>query len=72
MVIILSKLDLYHGLQLYRINVTGTHMIGQGTDGLSRGNQLEGVLSGVNILNFVPIHKSALCQEIFLIDWILT
>ena len=67
--IILRKLDLYHVLKLHLIHVTDT-IIEQGTDGLSRVNKLEGVPSGVKILNFVPIYDSALCQKPLLIDWI--
>ena len=47
-------------------------MIEQVIDGLSQGNQLEGVLSGVNMLSFVPIHESASCWEHLIIDWIRT
>ena len=63
---------MYHGLKLHLINVSGTRMIEQVIDGLSQGNQLEGVLSGVNMLSFVPIHESASCWEHLIIDWIRT
>jgi hypothetical protein len=42
------------------IHVAGTRMIEQGTDGLSRGNMIEGVMTGKRMLDFIPIHKSAL------------
>ena len=54
-------LELYHGLKLHLLHVAGTRMTEQGTYGVSQGNQLEGVLRGVNMLNFLPIHKSLLC-----------
>ena len=47
-------------------------MIEQDTNGLSLGNQLEGVMIDVKMLNFVPIHKSKLCQKTLIIDWIRT
>ena len=59
-------------MQLHLIRVEGTRMIEQGTDGLSRGNKLEGVLSGVKILNFVPIQESELFWETLIIDCIPT
>ena len=59
-------------MKLNLIHVAGMCMIEQGTYGLSRGNQLKGVLSGVNMLNFLPIHESALCHKSLIIDWICT
>ena len=40
------------------IYVAGTRMTAQGTDGLSRGEMLEGVLKGEQMLSFVPLHMS--------------
>ena len=42
------------------IHVSGTRIIAQGTDGLSRGDMLEGVLTGREMLSYVPLHRSAL------------
>ena len=61
LVIRLRKLELYSGLRLHIIHITGMCIIEQVTDILSQGDQLEGVPSGVNVLNFLPIHDSALC-----------
>ena len=47
-------------------------MIAQGTDGLSRGDLLEGVLNGEKMMSFIPLHVSALEREPALRDWILT
>ena len=47
-------------------------MIEQVTYELSKGNQSEGLLSVVNMLNFVPIHESVVYREHFLIDQICT
>ena len=54
------------------IHVSGTRMIEQGTDGLSRGDLLEGVLNGQRMLSFIPLHLSALEREPGLKDWIST
>jgi hypothetical protein len=40
--------------------VSGKRMIAQGTDGLSRGEFTSGVMRGMPMLEFVPLHLSAL------------
>ena len=35
-------------------------MIEQGTDGLSRGDLLEGVMKGQSMLDFIPLNESAI------------
>ena len=57
-------------MKLHLIHVAGTRMISQGAYGLSRGNMMEGVMSGMNMLHFVPIHKSALEVQPNLDEWI--
>lgn len=52
------------------IHVAGTRMISQGSDGLSRGNMLEGVMKGDKMLSFVPLHKSAIDVQPNLELWI--
>jgi hypothetical protein len=60
-----------HGLvQFQVIHVAGTRMISQGTDGLSRGNLTEGVMSGAPMLSFVPLHMTALARQPPLLSWI--
>ena len=56
----LHKLEMTAGMDLHIIHVTGTRMIAQGTDGLSRGDLLKGVMKGIDFLSYVPIHLSAL------------
>ena len=51
------------------IHVAGTRMVSQGTDGSSRGDMLEGVLQGREMLSYIPLHRSALEQESTLRDW---
>ncbi len=48
----------------------GTRMISQGTDGLSQGNLTEGVLAGILMLCFVPLHLSAMDRQPKLLSWI--
>ena len=50
-------------MKLYLVNMVGTRMISQGSDGLSRGDMLEGVMNGEDMLYVVPLHKSALEKQ---------
>ena len=43
----------------------------QGTDGLSRGNLLEGVIKGKDVLDYIPLHLSALDREPKLKEWLM-
>ena len=46
---------------LHVVHVVGTRMIGQGSDGLSRGNFSEGVMMGRSMMSYyVPLSRSAL------------
>jgi hypothetical protein len=40
--------------------MAGMHMIAQGTDGLSRGSLLEGVLAGKDMLFFIYLSLTAI------------
>ena len=66
----LRKIELEGGLKLQVIHISGARMIAQGTDGLSRFNFLEGVMTGQNILNYVPLHESALDRSKSLLKWL--
>ena len=70
LVVRLKKLELNYGLRLHLIHVSGTRMIEQGTDGISRGNMMEGVLTGRQMLAYVPIHLSAVDRDPNLLNWI--
>ena len=52
------------------IHVAGTRMIDQRTDGLSRGDMYEGVMSGSSMLSFIPLHLSASERSPQVIDWV--
>jgi hypothetical protein len=49
-----------HGFALHVVHVSGTRMIAQGTDGLSRGILLEGVVRGEDMLSFVDLSRTAI------------
>jgi hypothetical protein len=40
----LRKAEMKYGFSLHVVNVAGTRMIAQGTDGLSRGIMMEGIV----------------------------
>ena len=51
-------------------HVAGKCMIAQGTDGVSRGNLLEGVMSGKPMAEFLPFHLSVLDRALDLLPWV--
>jgi hypothetical protein len=57
---------------LHAIHIMGTWMIAEGTNGLSRGYLTMGVMLGVNILSFVPLHLDSITCEPTLHDWVLS
>ncbi|KAL7574181.1 hypothetical protein ACA910_014857 [Epithemia clementina (nom. ined.)] len=59
LVLRLHRLEMQGQLFINVIWIAGTRMIEQGTDGLSRGDLLSGVLAGKDMLDFVPLHRSA-------------
>jgi hypothetical protein len=59
-----------HGFTLHVVLVAGTRMIAQGTDGLSRGILLEGVVRGEDMLSFVDIARTALERHPGLLDYV--
>ena len=66
----LIMLEKLNQMRIHLIHVAGTRMVAQGSDGLSRGNMLEGVMSGMSMLSFVPLNKSALEVQTNLEDWL--
>ena len=57
-------------MRLHLIHVAGTRMIEQGTDGLSRGEVLEGVMKGNSMLKYIPLNRSACDRHLKLFSWI--
>jgi len=70
LVLRLRTLEMNGLVQLQVIHIAGTRMMTQGTDGLSRGNLTEGVMSGTPVLQFIPLHLSALVRQPALLPWI--
>jgi hypothetical protein len=63
-------MEITAGMTLHIIHIAGTRMIAQGTDGLSRGDFLEGVMKGEEFFSFVPLHLSALERSPELEGWL--
>jgi hypothetical protein len=70
LVLRLRVLQMHCGLFLHVIHVAGSRMQAQGTDDLSRGTLASGVLRGVDMLSFVPLHLSALDRSPALSQWV--
>ena len=52
------------------VHVAGTHMIWQGTDGLSRGDLNAGVMAGEDFLSHITLHLDCLTRSASLAVWI--
>jgi hypothetical protein len=66
----LRKLEMDASLILHVVHVSGTRMIDEGGDGGSRGDLTQGVMAGRPILDYIPLHLSALEREPALESWI--
>jgi hypothetical protein len=65
-------LEINHDLITHVIHVAGTRMQAQGTDGISRGDKSMGVMRGIPMEEFVPLHKSAFERSPNLQAWLTT
>jgi hypothetical protein len=70
LILCLRLIDMQGQLKLHVIHVAGSRMIAQGTDSLSRGEFTNGVMSGHSMLQFVPLHLSAMTRAPTLLPWI--
>jgi hypothetical protein len=59
-------------VRIHMVHVPGTQVIEQGTDGLLRGDVNEGVMTGTSILQYVPLHLSALDRQPSVATWLRT
>ena len=59
-------------LSLHVIHISGTRMIEEGIDGLSIGNNLGGIVRGLNPLQFVLLYQGAVVRLSRLESWIRT
>ncbi len=66
----LRHLELSCGVKLNLCHVAGTRMIAQGSDGLSRGNLEEGVMTGKSMEYFIPLHLTGIERSTGLLSWI--
>ena len=66
----LRKVEIDIGFRLYMVHVAGTRMIAQGTDGLSRGMLLEGVLTGKSMLGYIDLAKGAIDRHPPLLNFV--
>ncbi len=69
LVLRLRKLEVNFSLRLHLIHVSGKRMQAQGTDHLSRGIMHTGVLGGVRMLDFIPLHLSAVDRSSTVVEW---
>ena len=70
LVVKLRSMTTMYGIILHIFHVSGTRMIAQGTDGVSRGYLALGVMAGESMNDFIPIHLSATDRSPVLADWI--
>lgn len=70
LVLRLRLLELYHDLHIHLVHCAGTRMIAQGTDALSRGSLLEGVMTGTPMLDYIPLNLSCIDRSPDLMVWI--
>jgi hypothetical protein len=59
LVLWLRLLKMHGGWKLHVIHIAGKCMIQKGTDGLSQGDMMSGIMGGVDMLSFVPLGKGA-------------
>jgi hypothetical protein len=70
LVICLRCLQMSGAICLHVIHIAGTR-IDEGTDGLSHGDLMAGVMLGHDILTYVPLHLDAITRHPPLRDWVL-
>jgi hypothetical protein len=70
LVLRLRKLELHSGWKIHVINIAGTRMISQGTDGLSVGDMLTGVIGGADMLTSIPLDLTAIERQPELTEWV--
>jgi hypothetical protein len=65
-----QKLEMQYSAQIVVSHVPSEQMKAQGTDGMSRGQMKEGVSAGLDMMPFIPFHKSALERSPSMREWI--
>jgi hypothetical protein len=59
-----------HSLIFHVVHVAGKRMIAQGTDGISRADHSQGVIQGLGMFPFLPLHESPLKREPKVAKWL--
>jgi hypothetical protein len=70
LVVTLYKLQIKYDVVLHVIWIAGTHMIQQGTDGLSRGEEMGPATQGLSLVGVVTLHLGVLEQSAQVFEWI--
>lgn len=70
LIVRLKRAEMEGGLKLHVIHVSGKRMIAQGTNGLSRGDMLERVMGGADMLSFVPLDEGAVERFESVLPWV--
>ena len=70
LVLRLRKIQMAGDMIIHLIHISGKRMIASGIDGLSRGVCNEGVMRGVPMLKFLPLHLSVDERSLEVIPWI--
>eukprot|EP00957_Ditylum_brightwellii_P165822 12624724-Ditylum_brightwellii.AAC.1 len=66
----LRKLEAKYSCRIHLVHCVGTHMIAQGTDGMSWGNMAEGVMKGANMMQFISLHRTASEASPLIQEWV--
>ena len=70
LVLWLRKIELDHGFIFHVVHGSGTRMIAQGTNGLSRCLFLEGVMAGRDMLSYINLAKGAIKHQPKWVDYV--
>jgi hypothetical protein len=70
LVVTLYKLQMKYDLVLHVIWICGTHLIQQGIDGLSRGEEMGPATQGSSLVGVVPLHLGVLEKSPQVLEWI--
>jgi hypothetical protein len=70
LVVRLKQLELSHCFTIQLIHISGLRMQAQGTDGLSRGDLLGGVMAGHDLMEFIPLHLTAYQRSPGILAWV--
>ena len=70
LVLRLRMLEMSESCKIHLSHISGKRMVDQRSDGLSRGNLVEGVMRGADMKGFIPINKTAFERSPKLKKWL--